>query len=150
PKKGLTILEALLCQSPPQVGAMSFNLPKWSQFYPDLTRSSLFSHLVEEPDTKKENGTRSYLTSEMLTNLDNVQRHQKLTLYLSDQIARVLGHASLRLDAHQQLNRLGIDSLMSVELKNRIRSDLNVVTPVTTFLQGITFEQLITQIMERI
>ncbi|MBV9712027.1 MAG: SDR family NAD(P)-dependent oxidoreductase, partial [Ktedonobacteraceae bacterium] len=150
PKKGLTILEALLCQSPPQVGAMSFNLPKWSQFYPDLTRSSLFTHLVEEPDTKKENGTRSYLTSEMLTNLDNVQRHQKLTLYLSDQIARVLGHASLRLDAHQQLNRLGIDSLMSVELKNRIRSDLNVVTPVTTFLQGITFEQLITQIMERI
>ena len=55
-----------------------------------------------------------------------------------------------KLDAQQLLNRLGIDSLMSVELKNRIGSDLNVVTPVTTFLQGITFEQLITQIMEQI
>jgi acyl carrier protein len=62
----------------------------------------------------------------------------------------VLGHTSLKLDAHQQLNRLGIDSLMSIELKNRIVSDLNVVIPVTTFLQGVTFEQLITLIVEQI
>jgi acyl carrier protein len=66
------------------------------------------------------------------------------------EIARVLGHTSLKLDAHQQLNRLGIDSLMSIELKNRIVSDLNVVIPVTTFLQGVTFEQLITLIVEQI
>lgn len=150
PKEGLAILGTLLHQSPPQIGAMSFNLPKWSQFYPDLTRSSLFAHLIEENGAKEENETRAYLTSEMLTNLDDVQRKPLLTQYLSDQIAKVLGHASLRLDAHQQLNRLGINSLMSVELKNRIGSDLNVVTPVTTFLQGTTFEQLITQIMERI
>jgi hypothetical protein len=39
---------------------------------------------------------------------------------------------------------------MSVELKNRIGSDLSVVIPVTTFLQGITFEQLTTQIVEQI
>ena len=150
PKEGLAILEALLHQSSPQVGAMSFNLPQWSQFYPNLTRSSLFAQLIEEPEAGEENGTRTRLTSEILTELDSIQRQQKLKQYLSNQIARVLGHTSLRLDAHQQLNRLGIDSLMSVELKNRIGSDLNVVTPVTTFLQGTTFEQLIAQIMERI
>ncbi len=149
PKEGLAILESLLHQSPPQVGAMSFNLPKWSQFYPNLTRSSLFAHLSEESAAKEEDGTRSCLTGEMLASLDGELRLQKLTQYLSDQVARVLGHSSLKLDAHQQLNRLGIDSLMAVELKNRIRSDLNVALAVTTFLQGITFEQLITQIMEQ-
>jgi len=86
----------------------------------------------------------------MLADLDSVLRQQKLAQYLSDQIARVLGHTSLKLDAHQQLNRLGIDSLMAVELKNRIGSDLNVIIQVTTFLQGITFEQLITQIVEQL
>jgi acyl transferase domain-containing protein len=148
PKEGLAILAGLLHQNVPQVGAMSFNLPQWSQFYPGLARSSLFAHLSEE--TRTEIMTLPSLTSALLTNLDTIQRQQKLAQYLSNQIARVLGHTSLKLDAHQLLNRLGIDSLMSVELKNRIGSDLNVVIPVTTFLQGITFEQLITQIMEQI
>ena len=151
PKEGLAILGSLLHQSPPQVGVMSFNLPKWSQFYPNLTRSSLFTHLIEEPRAQEENGARGpRLTSEMLAKMSGELRQQTLAQYLSDQIARVLGHTSLKLDAHQQLNRLGIDSLMSVELKNRIGSDLNVVIPVTTFLQGVTFEQLITQIVEQI
>jgi myxalamid-type polyketide synthase MxaE and MxaD len=86
----------------------------------------------------------------MLAVLDDEQRQQTLARYLSDQIAWVLGHTSLELDPHQQLNRLGIDSLMSVELKNRIGSDLDVVIPVTTFLQGITFAQLIVQITAQI
>jgi len=151
PKEGLAILRSLLHQSPPQVGVMSFNLPKWSQFYPNLTRSSLFAHLLEEPGAQQENGAGGpHLTSEMLAELDDELRQQTLMQYLSDQIARVLGHTSLKLDAHQQLDRLGIDSLMSVELKNRIGSDLNVVIPVTAFLQDVTFEQLITQTLEQI
>jgi len=82
----------------------------------------------------------------MLTKLDDEQRQQALAVYLNNQIARVLGHTSLKLDTHQQLNRLGIDSLMGVELKNRIGSDLNVVIPAVTFLQGITLAQLTSQI----
>ena len=150
PKEGLAILENLLHQSPPQIGVMSFNLTMWSQFYPNLTRSSLFAHLIEESAGEQKNGARSQLTSEILTNLNNGQRQQKLTQYLSEQIARVLGHTSLKLDPQQRLNRLGIDSLMAVELKNRIGSDLNVPITVTNFLQGITFEQLSTQILEQI
>jgi len=150
PKEGLAILENLLYQSPPQVGVMSFNLPRWSQFYPNLTRSSLFAHLIEEPEAGEKNGVGLHLTNEMLVNLDHGQRQQKLVQYLSEQIARVLGHASLKLDPQQRLNRLGIDSLMAVELKNRIGSDLNVVILVAKFLQGITFEQLIVQILEQI
>ncbi len=151
PREGLAILESLLHQSPPQVGAMSFHLPKWSQFYPNLTRSSLFARLIEEPEAQQENGAEGpRLTSEMLSERDAEQRQQMLTQYLSRQIAQVLGHTSLKLDAHQQLNRLGIESLMSVELKNRIGADLNVVIPVATFLQGMTLGQLITRIGEQI
>ena len=117
PKEGLAILENLLHQSPPQVGVMSLNLPRWSQFYPNLTRSSLFAHLIEENEVGEKNGVGSHLTSEILTNLNNGQRQQKLTQYLSEQIARVLGHTSLKIDPQQRLNRLGIDSLMAVELK---------------------------------
>ncbi|GHO72105.1 polyketide synthase [Ktedonobacter sp. SOSP1-52] len=149
PKEGLTVLGELLRQSPPQVGVMSFHLPKWSQFYPNLTSSSLFAGLVEETRAQEQEGAAEpRLTGDMLVMLDEEARHQALSQYLNGHIARVLGHASLNLDAYQPLNRLGIDSLMSVELKNRIRADLGVTIAVTSFLKGVTFEQLIGEILE--
>nr|WP_274532251.1 type I polyketide synthase [Ktedonobacter racemifer] len=149
PKEGLAILGELLRQSPPQVGVMSFHLPKWSQFYPNLTSSSLFADLVEETRAQEKAGAAEpRLTGDMLVTLDEEARHQALSQYLNAHIASVLGHASLNLDAYQPLNRLGIDSLMSVELRNRIRADLDVTIAVTTFLKGVTFEQLIGEILE--
>lgn len=150
PKEGLAVLGSLLRQSPPQVGVMSFNLPKWSQFYPNLTNSSLFAHLVKEAEVQAEEqeATGPRLTGEILAGLDTPSQIQAVTGYLNGHIAKVLGHTALNLDAYQPLNRLGIDSLMSVELRNRISADLGVVIPVTTFLKGITFEQLIAQIVE--
>ncbi|HZO70840.1 MAG TPA: type I polyketide synthase [Ktedonobacteraceae bacterium] len=143
PKEGLAVLASLLGQECPQVGVMAFHLGKWSQFYPQLIRSSLFVQLLEETGAEDGNEDgRGLLTRETLTELDDEQRQWMLSRYLGQQIARVLGHTSAKLDPQQQLNRLGIDSLTCVELKNRIGSDLNVFVPVTTFLQGITFEQL--------
>lgn len=148
PQEGLAILGNLLRQSPPQVAAMSFHLLRWSQFYPKLSRSSLFSRLLKEVSTEEARELR--LTREMLIGVSCQERRLELTQYLNSQIARVLGHASLKLAPHEQLNRLGIDSLMGVELKNRIGSDLNVVIPAITFLQGITFAQLTSQIETQI
>jgi len=151
PLETLTILGALLRQSPPQVCVMSLHLPKWSQFYPHLTRSSLFTHLLEEVGAQQEQADKQQrLTHEMLVELDEEQRRQMLAHYLSEQIARVLGHTTLKLDPYQFLNRLGIDSLMSVELKNRIGADLHVAIPVTAFLQGLTLDQLISYIIAQI
>ncbi len=151
PTDGLTILGELLRQSPPHIGVMSLHLPRWSQFYPNLTRSSLFATLLAESkaQTEPEPGQDRRLTRETLAELDEEQRQHALAGYLNEQIARVLGHSTLQLDAQQQLNRLRIDSLMSVELKNRIGSDLNVAIPATVFLQGITFAQFISSLVEQ-
>jgi acyl transferase domain-containing protein/acyl carrier protein len=151
PEEGLAILGSLLCQNQPQIGVMSFHLSRWSQFYPHLTRSSLFASLLEEVGALSEmEASQLHLTREVLAELDRKERQQLLGQYLNDCIARVLGYSALKLDAQQQLNRLGIDSLMAVELRNRIGADLDVVIPVAAFLQGITFEQLITQIEEQV
>ena len=52
------------------------------------------------------------------------------------------------MDAHQPLNRLGIDFLMAVELKNRVEADLETSVPVTALLQGPSLSQLATQLLE--
>ena len=42
----------------------------------------------------------------------------------------------------QPLTKLGIDSLMAVELKNRVEIDLELTIPVTALLQGPSLAQL--------
>ncbi|GHO46585.1 type I polyketide synthase [Ktedonospora formicarum] len=151
PKDGLAILGSLLRQSPTQIGVMSFNLPSWSQFYPNLKDSSLFARLFAEVEIHEESEARAFrLTRDMLAEMDIDERPSALSRYLGDQIARVLGHTSLSLEADQPLNRLGIDSLMAVELKNRIVADLGVTIPVSTFLQSVPFKYLITSVDEQL
>jgi myxalamid-type polyketide synthase MxaE and MxaD len=127
---------------------MSFDLQKWCQFYPEVGASSLFTLLAQEQQNGVENAAEQELIPEReeLLAMDSGQRRQFLERYLCTQVARVLGLSSARLDLSMPLSRLGIDSLMSVELKNRISADLGTVIPVATFLQGVSSDQLITQL----
>ena len=70
--------------------------------------------------------------------------------YLSEQVARVLGLSPSKLDVQQPLSQLGLDSLMAVELKNRIAVDLGVNVPVVKFLQGFSVDQAVTQILDQL
>jgi len=69
-----------------------------------------------------------------------------LHAYLHAQAAAVLGLAPERLPPEQPLDRLGMDSLMAIELRNRVESDLNVTLPAVAFLQGPTVFELVEQI----
>ena len=61
---------------------------------------------------------------------------------LCEQAARVLRLSSAVLDVEQPLNNVGIDSLMAIELKNRIESDLGVTVPMVKFLEGPSVRDL--------
>jgi acyl carrier protein len=55
---------------------------------------------------------------------------------LREQAARVLRLPAAALDVEQPLNNLGLDSLMAIELKNRIEADLGVTVSMVKFLEG--------------
>jgi len=78
------------------------------------------------------------------------ERHRLLQSYLSEQVARVLGLSASRLDVHQPLSNLGLDSLMAVELKNRIALDLGVNVPMVKFLQGPSVEEAAAYLFEQL
>ena len=70
--------------------------------------------------------------------------------YLQDEISKVLGMNASEIDVQQPLNTMGIDSLMSVELRNRLQKDLEVDLPVIKFIEAISIVDFAAELNEQL
>jgi acyl transferase domain-containing protein/acyl carrier protein len=70
--------------------------------------------------------------------------------FLKAQVARVLRVEPAEIEDDRPLNELGLDSLTSFELKNRIESELAVSLPASKFLQKPTIAALAEAILEKL
>ncbi len=148
PGQALEILGRLIGQHATQVAAVPVNWARYRQFYPAGTASSLLSQLAsargdEAPWAGPVGGKRSALLA-----AEPTERRQLLQSHLAELVARVLGLSAAKLDVTQPLSNLGLDSLMAVELKNRIAVDLGVNVPMVTFLAGPSVEQAAAQLVD--
>ncbi|MGD1808688.1 amino acid adenylation domain-containing protein [Dapis sp. BLCC M126] len=73
-----------------------------------------------------------------------------LVAYLQEQIAKFIGITASELDGQQSLQYLGIDSLIAVKLRNRLRKDLRVKIPAVKFMEDITIVSLATLVGQQI
>jgi len=63
--------------------------------------------------------------------------------YLHTEAARIMGFTPARLDSQAPLSSFGFDSLMAVQLKNRVEAGLGLVIPLIEFLQGPSVAELV-------
>lgn len=84
--------------------------------------------------------------------IDPAERQQLVESYLVAQMARVLRLPvdAPALDAREPLNALGIDSLIAVELKNMIESDLGASVSVVGFLEGASIASMAAQVLDNL
>jgi acyl transferase domain-containing protein/acyl carrier protein len=155
PEQALEVLQRLLGQDSSQVVAVPVDWRQYSESYPTAgSEPPLLSQLAREeadvPQQADRPGEKRGLTSAALLAAEPGERQQLLQSHLSEQVARVLGLAASKLDLHQPLSNLGLDSLMAVELKNRIAVDLKVNVPVVKFLQGFSVDQAVTQVLDQL
>ncbi len=75
------------------------------------------------------------------------RREPILLSYICEQVARVTELPVSRVEVKEAISDLGLDSLMAIQLKNRIEDELGVVVPVTTFLRGGTIIDLAEQLL---
>ncbi|MCY1071297.1 type I polyketide synthase [Nannocystis sp. RBIL2] len=139
------LLGRLLAAGELQLGVAAFDPARWLEYHPQIARSGLFARLREQiaatdaaPDLQA-----------ALTTATPPERARLCEQFLRDQVAQVLRLSPTQIDHDAPLKHHGVDSLMAIELKNRVHARLGVRLPVVSFLQGTTLRQLGRELGER-
>jgi acyl carrier protein len=133
-----------------QVAVLPVNWRQYHECHAAGAESRLLSELVNQQASDPLQTVHPAAKREAILDVDTSQRGPLLQSYLSEQVARVLGLSALQLDIEQPLTNLGLDSLMAVELKNRISSDFGISIPMVKFLQGFSVAQAATQLLDQL
>jgi acyl carrier protein len=145
PEKGVELLGQLLLEKDEQMAVLPINWKQWRRLFPIADRSPLLSLLArdEAADAPTRKGT---LSADAVLAAQPGERLRLLEVY----VAGVLGFSADKLDMQQRLDQLGIDSLMAIELKNRVEVDLGVALTMATFLQVPSVTELATAILSQL
>ncbi|HEX5081064.1 MAG TPA: SDR family NAD(P)-dependent oxidoreductase, partial [Blastocatellia bacterium] len=151
PERAIDALQKLFAERPTQVAVMPFDLEQWRLFNPAADGASLLAGVSSETEGTAAQATsraagRTRAKRDALLAAEPQERQALLETYLREQVARVLGLSPANLDAHQPLNRFGLDSLMAVEVKNRIELDIGAHIPVVRLLQGPSLAHIADQL----
>ncbi|MFE3101553.1 SDR family NAD(P)-dependent oxidoreductase [Nocardia tengchongensis] len=146
PAQGLEALEAVIMADPVQVAVLNFDVARWAQLYPSAAASPFYSRLVDDVPQAGGDGTGTLIRRALRTG-DRAEATAALAEFLREAVARVIGIQPGELSVDTELTRLGIDSLMAVELRNKITAELRVELLPTVLLKGPTVVQLEQQIL---
>jgi short-subunit dehydrogenase/acyl carrier protein len=152
PQQGLQAMEELLRRDAAQVGVMPVNWFEFLDQFPANTYPALFSDLADQVRQKKVEQKQGSDTNlkDQLNEASSDERRKLLVEYLQQQVKKLLGFdASSPLESNQLLSELGLDSLVSIQLRNRLRTELNVDLPIDKFLES-TIVQLGNALLEKL
>lgn len=129
PKRGLLVLEHLLGGDLVQVGVMSVDWQQYAGALPPGSQSTLLTGVTStaevRPLREERKAQEKTTLLEQLSQAPSKKRRTLLEAHIREQAIKVLGFdRSFRLDPNQGLASLGMDSLMTIELKNRLQASL--------------------------
>ncbi|MGB9307313.1 MAG: SDR family NAD(P)-dependent oxidoreductase, partial [Mycobacterium sp.] len=132
----LQALSSLLTRSATQAVVLDID---WARWQPDVQPPLLAELGVVPSGDKPQGGTAPGPGSgldDALQGATPEERQRLLESYLCELAAGKLGLTPSTLDIEAPLNSLGVDSLITVELRMQVERDLGVVVPVTRLLEG--------------
>jgi acyl transferase domain-containing protein/Zn-dependent alcohol dehydrogenase/acyl carrier protein len=138
PQQGVDALGKVLLGNMPQVSPMRVDWREWRASQPLLAEMPFFSRIdgdrsdrTDTPDRKRE-----------LLLAAPEERVAILVDRLRQHVASVLRLAASKIDVDQPLVTMGIDSLMAVELKNRVEREIGVAIPLLQLIKGPSLTDL--------
>jgi len=146
-REALGLLGRLMSCRCSSLGAMPFDWHEWAKAHP-ATAASPYLRLLA-PAVGEDADSSGISRAELLRSSAD-ERKRMIETYLLGRLARLLEVEPEELEADEPLTRLGIDSLMAVEMKNRVEAELEISIPIVVLLQGVSISQLATFVAERL
>jgi acyl carrier protein len=134
PQAGIAALARFIRQPAAQVAVMDFAAARWCQSYPAASDTSLLRSLLAEQAEEQAVSTSQVeadLRAQLLALEPGRPRRTCLEAHVQQQVAQVLRLAPRRVEVQKPVKQLGLDSLMAVELRNRLESSLGVTLSAT-------------------
>ena len=118
PQLAINILQKLLTQTTPQIGIIPIN---WSQWQANNSVIPYYQNLISDRSVNKQN------YKQQLIDANSQQRKQIIIEQISSQVAKILGFSNFNnIDRDLGFTELGLDSLGSVELRNKLQNNYDI------------------------
>jgi acyl carrier protein len=127
--EGLAALAKLLDDGATQATVMHFDVRRWQQSHPKSTAQPLLATLAAHASTPSR-AVRSSSVRERIAAAPTA-RLALLRDHLREQVSQVLRLPASRIEDDTALHTLGFDSLMVVELRNRLEESLGLTLSAT-------------------
>lgn len=149
PADALDAFGRALANGAPQLAAMNLDVEAFVGAYPPAARSALLHGLRSVDEAARRAVTDQGLRERLLALAPGRPRVELLRDFLKEQVGRVLRQPPGRITLDKPFRTLGLDSLMGLELRNRLEAGTHLTLPATLVWNYPTVAVLAEELMSR-
>jgi acyl transferase domain-containing protein/acyl-CoA synthetase (AMP-forming)/AMP-acid ligase II/acyl carrier protein/NAD(P)-dependent dehydrogenase (short-subunit alcohol dehydrogenase family) len=149
PSEGIKALKKIFDSNIAQLGVFKIDWNKYnSQVKNSLTFEMLSGETIHEESTGKKNVKESL--ADKLSHTDDQDQIGLLQEYFRKLISSIMGLEPEDIEPDIPLSSMGLDSLMAIELKNRVNIELGVNLNLVRYMEETDINQLSSELKEQI
>ncbi|AUS99076.1 beta-ketoacyl synthase [Nostoc sp. CENA543] len=146
--KAFAAMNAIMVSGKTQVLLADVDWARFKNIYQSKGTKPIFEKLGEYQTSAKEI-PQSNSTRHLLEEIPPGERREHLFAYIGEQVAKILGNKQIP-DPEKGFLEMGIDSLLSIELKNRLEKGLEVALPASLIFDFPNIRRLVDYLVEQV
>ncbi|ADO72617.1 SDR family NAD(P)-dependent oxidoreductase [Stigmatella aurantiaca] len=147
--EALAAMALTLVDGPATRGIARFDEARWISSHPSVAASSLFRGLTAR-EAGREADPAPRKLREVLLALEGSARHGVLEARFKEMVGEVSRVPPERLSATDSFDALGFDSIMALELRDMVTSELEVSLPLRSFVDESSIGQVTAELLEKL